>query len=107
MTPSTYLSRLVDRFTALGGKIHQGHLDCLSLGSIYDLCISLGIDHRGIKNVVLCIGLGALSLKGLADTTVFPTRGQVVIVRAPWVKTGWTRQIGSLSGGEGGKRVST
>lgn len=39
------------------------------------------------------------------DQTVRAVRGQVLKLRAPWVKTGWTRQIGSLAGGEGGERT--
>lgn len=41
----------------------------------------------------------------MQDKTVHPVRGQVLALRAPWIKTGWTRQVGSLAGGEGGERT--
>lgn len=55
--------------------------------------------------VVNCTGLGSLTLGGVEDSKLFPTRGQVVRVRAPWIRSGWTRQVGSLDGGEGGQRT--
>lgn len=54
--------------------------------------------------MVACLGLGALSLAGLSDTTVFPTRGQVLVLDAPWCNAGFTFQQGKLRGGEGGRR---
>lgn len=38
------------------------------------------------KVVVNCTGIGAFSLSGVKDTKVYPTRGQIVIVRAPHIK---------------------
>lgn len=46
-----------------------------------------------------------MQLEDVRDLTTRPVRGQVVLLDAPWVKTGHTRQIGSLSGGEGGERT--
>lgn len=55
--------------------------------------------------IINCTGLGARNLKGVNDLTIEPVRGQVICLNAPWVRSGWTRQIGSLSGGEGGQRT--
>ncbi|CUM68150.1 uncharacterized protein PRCAT00005867001 [Priceomyces carsonii] len=38
------------------------------------------------KVVFNCSGLGARTLKGVEDLKVFPTRGQVVVVRSPHIK---------------------
>jgi len=46
-----------------------------------------------------------MKLSDVQDGTVHPVRGQVVVLDAPWIKTGWTRQVGSLAGGEGGERT--
>jgi D-amino-acid oxidase len=100
MTPTTYLLRLTRLFISLGGHLHQHHLSSLSSLSSLDFLPSPP------SAVVLCIGLGARSLIGLEDEKpVYPVRGQVVVLEAPWIKTGWTRQEGSLSGGEGGQRT--
>ncbi|CAE6332378.1 unnamed protein product [Rhizoctonia solani] len=41
--------------------------------------------------IVVCAGLGARSLGGVEDKDVYPIRGQVVLIRAPWVKFGRTK----------------
>lgn len=47
--------------------------------------------------VVACVGLGALTLKGIEDTDMSPARGQIALVRnEPDVMMG-------VSGGEGGE----
>jgi D-amino-acid oxidase len=100
MTPTTYSFRLISLFTSLGGFLHRRHIPTLSTLTSSDFLPSPP------SAVVLCIGLGARSLAGLEDEKpVYPVRGQVVLLEAPWVKTGWTRQEGSLSGGEGGQRT--
>ncbi|KAG8795295.1 hypothetical protein FRC12_016309 [Ceratobasidium sp. 428] len=38
--------------------------------------------------IVVCTGLGARSLGGVEDQDVYPIRGQVVLIRAPWVNFG-------------------
>lgn len=40
--------------------------------------------------VVVCAGLGARTLGGVEDADVYPIRGQVVLIRAPWIKFGRT-----------------
>ncbi len=105
MTPSVYLSRLETRLLRLGGRIHRYKLDELSMAALESESLNHLIDNLTPTCVILCVGLGARSLVGLNDTSVFPVRGQVVRLQAPWVKTGWTRQVGSLAGGEGGERT--
>ncbi|QRW10502.1 FAD-dependent oxidoreductase [Ceratobasidium sp. AG-Ba] len=41
--------------------------------------------------IVVCAGLGARSLGGVEDKDLYPIRGQVVLIRAPWVKFGCTQ----------------
>ncbi|WVQ93091.1 hypothetical protein IAU59_000155 [Kwoniella sp. CBS 9459] len=106
MTPLTYLNRLLRRIDALSGgtvRIHRHHLSSLSELSHPSVQAMIG-PYPPIA-VVVCIGLGALTLGGVEDKTVFPTRGQVVKIKAPWVRSGYTRQIGDLNGGEGGERT--
>jgi D-amino-acid oxidase len=42
--------------------------------------------------------LGARGLKGVEDGSVFPTTGQIVTIHAPWIRTGFTWQQGSMRG---------
>ncbi|GAA5832364.1 hypothetical protein JCM3766R1_002396 [Sporobolomyces carnicolor] len=95
--PARYLAFLERTFRQLGGvACRVPVLKSLSEAKTYaekPLCI------------VNCCGLGSAKLSDVADETVHPVRGQVVVLDCPWVKTGWTRQIGSLAGGEGGERT--
>jgi len=38
--------------------------------------------------LIVCLGMGARFLGGVEDNTVFPSRGQTVILRAPWIRDG-------------------
>jgi len=38
--------------------------------------------------IVVCAGIGARMLGGIEDKTVYPVRGQTVLLRAPWVRFG-------------------
>ncbi|GAA5957366.1 hypothetical protein JCM3765_000437 [Sporobolomyces pararoseus] len=95
--PARYLPYLLKNFSRLGG------VSCrvAPLGSLAD---AKKYAKRPLC-VVNCTGLGASKLSDVQDLTVHPVRGQVVVLDCPWVKTGWTRQIGSLAGGEGGERT--
>lgn len=44
--------------------------------------------------VIVCAGLGARFLGGVEDGTVYPSRGQTVILRAPWVRDGCSLENG-------------
>ncbi|KAK4689327.1 D-amino-acid oxidase, partial [Tremellales sp. Uapishka_1] len=101
MTPLIYLNRLLLRLND-SVNIHRHHVESLSYLSDPSITSLIG----GLPAaVVVCTGLGASTLGDVRDTTVFPTRGQVVKIKAPWVRKGFTRQIGSLNGGEGGERT--
>ncbi|GAA6026989.1 hypothetical protein JCM8097_006019 [Rhodosporidiobolus ruineniae] len=82
-TPA-YLPYLLDRFTSLGGLLHR----CSSLTSLSS-ALSTSPAFRSADLIVNCTGLGARDL--VNDKTVFPTRGQLVLIRAPWIKKGITR----------------
>ncbi|KAL7423619.1 hypothetical protein Q5752_001200 [Cryptotrichosporon argae] len=106
MTPIVYLRRLLARIAELSGgtaRIHRYRLPSLSALSSPEVRALIG--ETPARAVVVCVGLGARTLGGVADVSVFPTRGQVVKVRAPWVRAGWTRQVGALHGGEAGERT--
>ncbi|GAA5989400.1 hypothetical protein JCM10908_001296 [Rhodotorula pacifica] len=82
-TPS-YLAYLLERVKSLGGRIHR----CAALSSLADaLEVDPSLSRANL--LVNCTGLGARTL--VPDPKVFPTRGQLVIVNAPWVKEGKTR----------------
>lgn len=102
MTPSTYLARLVKRIEVLGGRIHRARINSLDDLASPLLLAMLGTTPR---SVVVCAGLGARTLGGVEDSLVYPTRGQVIRVKASWVREGFTRQVGSLDGAEGGERT--
>jgi hypothetical protein len=42
--------------------------------------------------IIVCTGLSTRSLGGVEDLTVRPLRGQVILLRAPWIKFGLTAQ---------------
>ncbi|KAJ9065818.1 hypothetical protein DSO57_1015646 [Entomophthora muscae] len=78
-----YLLWLKEKFTALGGAMIEkrvGHFnECFALGK---------------ANVVInCSGLGALTLGGLEDQAVFPTRGQTILIEAPHIDYSLTKHL--------------
>ncbi|KAK4058755.1 carboxypeptidase Y-deficient [Microbotryomycetes sp. JL221] len=81
-TPN-YLTWLRAKFERNGGTLHRARL--LSLSHLMSAVPSL----QKPDVIVNCSGLGANAL--VQDESVFPTRGQLVIVRAPWIKEGRTR----------------
>ncbi|WWD21284.1 hypothetical protein CI109_105768 [Kwoniella shandongensis] len=106
MTPLIYLNRLLKRIDDLSNhqvKIHRHHLPSLSALSHPSIHAMIGTAPP--LAIIVCTGIGALTLGDVEDKTVYPTRGQVVKVRAPWIRAGYTRQVGSLTGSEGGERT--
>ncbi|KAJ7089309.1 D-aspartate oxidase [Mycena belliarum] len=87
-----YLPYLMERFLRAGGKACRAKVSSLSS------LISESYHHPTIPRssnpksaaVINCTGLGALSLGDVLDTDVFPTRGETLIIRAPWVHHGMT-----------------
>ena len=102
MTPLVYLTALLERLRGLGAIVHRRHLS--SLRSLIEPS-ARGMLGAAPLAIVVCAGLGATSLDGVNDPDVFPTRGQIVKVRAPWIREGYTRQVGLLGGAEGGERT--
>uniref|UniRef100_A0A3Q3K3I1 D-aspartate oxidase n=2 Tax=Monopterus albus TaxID=43700 RepID=A0A3Q3K3I1_MONAL len=69
---SSYLPWLENRFIKAGGEVKQRKVNSLEeLSSSYDI-------------IVNCSGLGSKNLVG--DTQVYPVRGQVLKVEAPWLQ---------------------
>ncbi|KAI9223220.1 FAD dependent oxidoreductase [Blastocladiella britannica] len=73
-----YLAWLARVFRRLGGKVVHKKVPHI------DDAFHLVRDPHTV--VVNCTGLGAMTLGGVEDKDVYPTRGQTVIVRAPQVK---------------------
>ena len=53
-----------------------------------------------VDAVVVCTGLWTRTLGGVEDSTVYPLRGQTVMIRAPWVRSGITESGGKDAKGE-------
>ncbi|KAF7761405.1 hypothetical protein Agabi119p4_9397 [Agaricus bisporus var. burnettii] len=89
-----YLKWLQARFIALGGKIVRRHVQHL----VEIIEGRQGMTEEGTTDnpvgkahaVLVCTGLSTRSLGGVEDLTVRPLRGQVILLRAPWVKFGLT-----------------
>jgi hypothetical protein len=77
-----YLTWLLRQFISKGGKLHRQTLNCIS--EVFD-----GIEEgerQQVDGVVNCTGLGSLHLGGVKDSSLFPTRGQTVIVKGNHIK---------------------
>ncbi|XP_026333409.1 D-aspartate oxidase isoform X1 [Hyposmocoma kahamanoa] len=70
--PPKIISYLLDRFKAVGGKVLQ-----VKIKSLRDPLLN------GYQVVVNCTGLGAREM--VPDRRVFPIRGQIFKVAAPWI----------------------
>ena len=89
-----YLNYLLTRFLEKGGTLIRGsvqHIDqVLEAGSAPFKDDASTEGSAGPDAVVVCVGLGARFLGGVEDKTVYPSRGQTVILHAPWVRSGCT-----------------
>lgn len=84
-----YLHYLAAHFTSSGGHIHRGavqHISQVVEGSFSGDRAVPKPPHA----VVVCTGIGTRFLGGVEDKTMYPIRGQTVLVRAPWIKEGRT-----------------
>ncbi|KAJ7255262.1 D-aspartate oxidase [Mycena rebaudengoi] len=92
-----YLPYLMDRFLAAGG--HAFRVDLPSLSSLlsekerpqlvpFAPSSADSAPPFDPAAVINCTGIGALSLGDVEDKDVYPTRGEVLIIRAPWVDHG-------------------
>jgi len=96
MDPPVYLQKLTFRIEELGGIVHRASLESLADASKFIP------DPAAIIN---CTGMGSLKLKDVLDTDMYPIRGQVVVLNAPWVKEGRTKQVGKLDSVGGVERT--
>lgn len=76
-----YLKWLENQFKKLGGEIIQQSLS--HVDEIFDF---FPPKSKASAVVINCTGLGAKFLGGVNDDALFPTRGQVVVVKAPHIK---------------------
>lgn len=82
-TPA-YLDYLAARFNDLGGQLHRAKIASLS-----DVSQELELAQPP-SVIVNCTGLGSLILGDVKDDALYPTRGQLCVIRAPWMKYGKT-----------------
>ncbi|KAF8600607.1 D-amino-acid oxidase, partial [Ceratobasidium sp. AG-I] len=83
---TVYLPYLLSTFLGKGGSVVRTkvmHVSQVAQGSPNSTA--------DIDVIVVCAGLGARSLGGVEDKSMYPIRGQVVLIRAPWVKFGRTQ----------------
>lgn len=112
MDTTPYLQALVARFKALGGELVRKSVSSLKEAVEY-VSSAPTPSSNTVEAVVNCTGLGSIYLEDVKDTTMYPVRGHVVVLDAPWINEGRTRQVGSLAaaesagskGGEGGSRT--
>ncbi|KAG6824417.1 hypothetical protein H0H92_006940 [Tricholoma furcatifolium] len=98
MDSLAYLRKLLARFEALGGVIHRATLP--SLAAALAFLPDSDKAHPPPLALVNCAGLGSRDLEDVRDEAMYPVRGQVLVLRAPWVKEGWTKQVGKDGDGE-------
>ena len=79
-----YLPYLLSRFLARGGNLIRNSLQHISQ------VIEGALTPFKPDALVVCVGIGARFLGGVEDKDVYPIRGQTVLIRAPWVKSGRT-----------------
>ncbi|KDR68349.1 hypothetical protein GALMADRAFT_272579 [Galerina marginata CBS 339.88] len=102
-----YLNYLASQFLQKGGSIIRGqvqHIDqVLEAGSSpffpekENAGSSNKITGRPTSTpdaVIVCAGLGSRFLGGVEDALVYPSRGQTVILRAPWIRFGRSFETG-------------
>ncbi|KAF7323735.1 D-amino-acid oxidase [Mycena kentingensis (nom. inval.)] len=86
-----YLPYLMERFYALGGKAFRTTLTSLSSLLTTPPTANLeplneaALPATPPAALINCTALGAATLTDVLDTAVYPIRGEVLIVRAPWV----------------------
>lgn len=91
-----YLHYLASRFTNNGGRIARGsvqHIQQILEGGEGAFMGGRSSDQARAPPgaVVVCTGLGSRFLGGVEDKTVYPIRGQTVLLNAPWIKYSATR----------------
>ncbi|KAH9932229.1 D-amino-acid oxidase [Fomitopsis serialis] len=85
--PVLYINYLLSRLLASGGTVIRGdvkHISQVIEGGV-DLFTRGRAATTPIDALVVCPGVGARTLGGIEDEAVYPSRGQVVILNAPWI----------------------
>lgn len=75
---------LATRFRNLGGVIIRA-----KLAAIGDAQTAASLSEPP-KLIINCSALGSLTLSDVKDEAMYPTRGQLCVIRAPWMKYGKT-----------------
>ncbi|TFK67136.1 D-amino-acid oxidase [Pluteus cervinus] len=123
-----YLNYLLSRFLGRGGSIVRGSIQHISqivengARAFTQLPAYPRVDDRQQQQrrpdaIIVCAGIGARFLGGVEDKSVYPLRGQTVLLRSPWVRFGrtlcgsdgvWTYVIPRRSGDVivGGTRIA-
>lgn len=81
--PQTYLDHLLSKLISLGVKFHEEE--------VHDITPLFVRFNTNI--VVNCSGLGNINLKPVIDKTMYPVRGQTVVVKAP---VGWKPRAAAI-----------
>ncbi|KAF9435148.1 hypothetical protein BGZ76_006816 [Entomortierella beljakovae] len=82
MNAPKYLGYLQEKVLALGGVIERGTVPSLKALAQIPHHKDHGRGHKA-DIIVNCSGLGSRNLLGVHDHQMFPTRGQIVIVKVP------------------------
>ncbi|KAH8824130.1 nucleotide-binding domain-containing protein [Flagelloscypha sp. PMI_526] len=80
-----YLNYLLDRFLSKGGQLVRGHVQHIQQLTESPSIFSGRNREEAPETILLCPGLAARSLGGLEDRNMYPVRGQVLRLKAPWV----------------------
>lgn len=94
-----YLKYLHDRVVAAGIPVIRGsvqHISQVVEGGVYPF-VREGVPKPPYA-IVVCIGLGARTLGGVEDKDVYASRGQNILLRAPWIQSGRTISSGKGEG---------
>ncbi|ETW75833.1 hypothetical protein HETIRDRAFT_239418, partial [Heterobasidion irregulare TC 32-1] len=100
-----YLPYLFSRFLARGGTVVRGtvqHVDQVLEGGLSAFTRKRtcdGFNEASIDALVVCAGMGTRTLGGVEDQSVYPVRGQTVLLHAPWVKAGMSLVPSSAGSG--------
>ncbi|KAF9175863.1 hypothetical protein BGX21_003188 [Mortierella sp. AD011] len=82
MNAPKYLAYLLEQVLARGGVIERGTVP--SLKALAQIPHNTSISQNSKADIIVnCSGLGSRNLLGVHDHQMFPTRGQIVIVKVP------------------------
>ncbi|KIY64403.1 nucleotide-binding domain-containing protein [Cylindrobasidium torrendii FP15055 ss-10] len=86
-----YCNYLLSRFLAAGGQIVRAHVWDIKQVIEGGPSIFTGASTPQPPDaIIVCTGLGSRFLGGIEDKKCFPMRGQICMLRAPWIRFGRT-----------------